>query len=465
MLKKVVEQLTENQFADIQQELVSNRGEKFLRLLELYRQPGIDEEEVREKSGTGNAAFYTLKSRLQDKIQQFLFRNAADDRAELLKNISAVPQLVYSAPRETAISMLEHLETQLRLLDMPGELANVYSALKKLHLHSERFYYFQQMYNKNIAYALALDKAEELVSLFTRELGYFLLSQDPARLDILRLYLKELNNLNKLYDSHRLKASRIIAHVSYMLFTREEDASEETAEELLRQLREILDANPDDRRYRFLDSVWHFFNFEYYHMLGLHKNGKASFEKLLSNTGDLFTLNHTCLVSLFLLSKSERAMGSGEKTLPYDPDPEDVFSVVNYALYRSGLEFADKNYVAAANVLNNLINEVSFKNYLFAESQVKLLLSLNLLLAGKVEQAEVSIRSITRKLSTDGQGDLLPAAMALSRFVKTALTDNSPTKEKKLRQLFSAFAQVNTGRAAMLKFIQLEDEHFKLLAR
>ena len=465
MLKKVIEQLSESQFQGLHKELVTNRGEKFVRLLELFRQPGLDEDQVKEKQDTTGAAFYTLKSRLQDKVQEYLFRQAADDRAELLKNISAVPMLVYNTPRETAISMLEFLETQLRVLDMPAELVSVYSALKKLHLNSERFYHFQQMYNKNVAYSLAIDKAEELVALFTRELGYFLFSQDTNRLDILRLYLKELNNLNKLYDSHRLKACRIIAHLSYQLFTKEDDATEETTEELLKQLREILDAHPDDRRYRFLDNVWHFFNFEYYHLLGLHKNGKASFEKLLSNSSDLFSLNHTFPVSVFLLSKCERAMGSGEKQLPYNPDPEDLFSVVNYGLYRSALEFSEKKYVAAANILNTLVNEVSFKNFLFAECQVKLLLSLNLLLAGKSEQAEVSIRSITRKLSSDGQGDNLPAAMAFARFVKTALTDNSPQKDKKLRQLFSTFTQLNSGRGSFLKFIRLEEEHFKILSR
>lgn len=465
MLKKVIEQLSDEQFSTLQKELVSSRGEKFARLLKMYRQPELEEEEIREKSETGDAAFYTLKSRLQDKVREFLFRNVADDHAELLKNIWSVPLLVYSAPRETAISMLEHLESQLKILDMPRELANVYNGLKKLHLYSDRFYHYQQLYNKNVAYALSLDKADELVSLFTRELGYFLLSQDIERLDILRLYLKELSNLNRLYDSHRLKVYRLIALISYILFTNEEDQSEETTEELLRQMRHIFDEHPNDELYRLLYTGWHFLNFEYYRQLGLHRNANASFDKLEDSANHLFMLNHTCVISHFLLTRCEREKITADFMPAHVPESADVFSFVNYSIYRAALAFSAKEYTEASVILNNMVNEISFKNYPFAEFQVKMLLSLNLLLAGKTDQAEVWIRSISRKLASDEFSGLFPAAAAFSRFLKTALQDNTAQKEKKLVQLFSAFKQVNTGRAALLKFVRLDDSHYKLLAR
>lgn len=465
MIKKIIEQLSDEQFSSLQEELISARGEKFARLLGLYRQPELTEEEVRKSSGTSGAAFYTIKSRLQDKVQSFLFRQTADNRAELLANISSLPQLVYNAPRETAISMLEYLETQLQLLDLPAELAKIYSGLKKLHLHTDRFYHYQQLYNKNIAYSLALDKAEELVSLFTQELGYFMLSFDGNRLDLLRLYLKELNNLNKLYNSHRLKVNRLIALLSYILFTENEDESEETTEDLLRQFRQILDRNPGDRQYYFLDTVWHFLNFYYYHSLGLHKNAKASFEKINAALDNLFLLGHTCLASAFLLAKKGQEDNLKIERFRYIPDSTDCFAFINYSLFRSVQFFSVKQYSEASAVLNSLMNEISFKNYPFAECTVKLLLSLNLLLAGKTEQAEVPIRSISRKLTSLETDGTFFSATIFSRLLKTALQDNSGKKENKIRQLHREFNQANTGSKAILNFIRIEEEHLKMLSR
>src|SRR5574337_217733 len=149
MLRKVIEQLDSTQYADLHQELTQHRGEKLLRLLELYRETGKDDADIRDEVGANQDAFYTLKSRLQDKVQQYLFRTASDNRAELLKNISSIPFLVNSAPRETAISMLEHLETELKRLDMPAELIGVYNGLKKLYLNTPVYYQYQQLYNKN----------------------------------------------------------------------------------------------------------------------------------------------------------------------------------------------------------------------------------------------------------------------------------------------------------------------------
>src|SRR6185436_8126895 len=100
MLKQVICQLSDDQFKEIQNEFVDNRGEKFSQLLNLYREGDEEDNALKTKIGINNASFYTLKSRLSDKIQQYLFRTASNHRAELLKNISSIPQLTYNTPRE-----------------------------------------------------------------------------------------------------------------------------------------------------------------------------------------------------------------------------------------------------------------------------------------------------------------------------------------------------------------------------
>ena len=119
----------------------------------------------------------------------------------------------------------------------------------------------------------------------------------------------------------------------------------------------------------------------------------------------------------------------------------------------------------AAACLNKVVNEISFKDYIFAEAIVKLFLTLSLLLAQKSEQAEIILRSISRKLSVDENGGRFIAAEQLAKFLKIALNDNSATKLKKLESAFATFSQVNKGKSAILLFVQVTPEHLQKLSK
>ncbi|CAN5891578.1 hypothetical protein BH11BAC7_BH11BAC7_06640 [soil metagenome] len=474
MLQKVISQLSKTQYSELYDELSANRGEKFSRLLELYRDDDMEDAAIRDTIGAKQAAFYTLKSRLFDKVQQYLFRTSSDNRAELLKNVSSIPYLIYNTPRETAISLLLHLESELKKEDMPAELMSVYSGLKKLHLHTAQFYHYQQLYNKNVAYMLALDKTEELVSLFTRELGEYLLSMDAEKTVLLKLYLQEMSNLSRLYDSHRLKINYIIVGVTYAIFVDEKNevpGTDATIEELMQQFKTILESYPDHRNYRFLEPVRLFLNFEYYHQLGLHKNSNLNYEKLNSNLETFLILFHSCPTTRFLLSKLEHELilestkeMPREEPILFQPDPDDAFSTINYHIYLAARCFHDNKFSEAATALNKLLNEVGFKDFAFAEARVKLFLTLNLLLAEKSDQAEITLRSISRKLSSDDFAGRFPAAENFAKFLKIALNDNSSSKLNKLEAAYSAFATINKGKSAILSVVTITQAHLKKLS-
>ncbi|CAN5400622.1 hypothetical protein BH09BAC5_BH09BAC5_01950 [soil metagenome] len=474
MIQKVIAQLSKAQFEKLDEELSENRGEKFSKLLQLYREKEYEDAEIREIIGVKQAAFYTLKSRLFDKVQQYLFRTSSDNRAELLKNVSSVPYLVYHTPRETAISLLLHLEAELKKEDMSAEKVIVYNGLKTLHLHTPLYYQYQQLYNKNVAYMLALDKADELVSVFNRELGEFLLSGDTSKISLFKLYLTEFKKLCALYDSHRLKINRIIANVSYAVFVDEKHEvpdPDETVEELLAEFKSILKEHPEHRNYRFLEPIWQFLNFEYYHLFGRTKNSQPHYEKLNDSLETFLLLSHSCPATHFLIVKHEHEKNMRVKNSPpenhsllFHPDPEDVFSCVNLALNKAACFFHNGNFSEAASCLNQLLNEISFKNFPFAEAHVKLFLTLNALLAGKSDQAELTLRSISRKLAGEDLSGRFPAAEAFSRFLKIALNDSSSSKSKKLETALTEFTQVNNGHFAVIKYAPLNDVHLGKLS-
>lgn len=476
MLSNVISQLNAENYEALHQELGNNRGEKFSKLLELYRDTELDDDRIREKIGINAAAFYALKSRLLDKTQEYLFKIANDNRGDLLKNISSVPNLVNNTPRETAISLLEHLESELIKADLPRELSSVYNGLKKLHLHTDQYYHFQQLYNKSVAYSLAIDKADELLCSFNRELGYYLLSGDDSKKDILALYIKELRHVNKLYDSHRLKSFLYLACISYSLFSGIENEipeTEETTEGLLKKFWDILEINKDDSQYKFLISAWHFLNFEYYHRLNLHKNSSASYEKVNQNLALFLLLGHTCPAPQFLLSKIEYEIHN-KRTLELweecsqngiTPSAQNSIEFVFHSLYVAGSLFHIGKYPEAAAVLNKCLNEIGFKNYPFAEFQVKLFQTLLLLLSEKSESAEIIFRSVSRKLQSDEFSGKFPPALAFCKFLKVAINDNSATKLKKLTAEYSVFSLLNVGQFRILKFVPLNEKHLQVLAK
>ncbi len=476
MIKKVIEQLNPENYEALHRELSQNRGEKFSKLLELYREGKLEDDAIRETIGINSTAYYALKSRLLDKTQEYLFRIASDTRGDLLKNISSVPQLVNNTPRETAISLLEHLETELIKVDLPRELSSVYNGLKKLHLHTDQYYHYQQLYNKSVAYSLAIDKADELLCSFNRELGYYLLSGDQSKVDILGLYIKELRHLNKLYDSHRLKSFLYLATISYSLFAGNENdipETEETTEGLLKLFWEILEKYPDDKQYKFLITAWHFLNFEYYHKLNLHKNSIVSYEYVNRDLSLFLLLGHTCPAPHFFCAKIEYEIQNKKtSTLSNEylengikPSTENVMEYFYYSIYGAACFFHSEKYQEGAAILNNCLNEISFKNFPFAEFQVKLFQTLLLLLSEKNESAEIVYRSVSRKLQSEDFPNQFPQAVAFSKFLKIAINDKSAGKIKKLNEAYSLFSLINSGQHKLLKFVPLSENQIRILTK
>ena len=70
-IEKIVAQLKEKEYTTLYEQLKTHKADKFLQLLEFYRSGGIQEKDIQAQLDIKPAAFYTLKSRLYDRIQEF----------------------------------------------------------------------------------------------------------------------------------------------------------------------------------------------------------------------------------------------------------------------------------------------------------------------------------------------------------------------------------------------------------
>jgi hypothetical protein len=473
-IDKIILQLNEDDFLLLSKQLTENRADKFLALFNYYREGAkLSEPQLLKSLGMNNATFYTLKSRLLDKIQNFLYKNTDDIRIELLKNVANIESLIYKTPPETAIGLLKKLEAELIEHDMPNELIIVYKALKKLNIHSKKYYDYSQLYNKHVAFNLAQDKAEELLSLFCKTQGEYFLSRDPELLNMLVLYKKEMINVCRLYQSHHLKIYKNILLIHFAIFSPVENEMQDgsTVEEMLQESLNIIQMHPEDKVYRHLKDVINFLYFEYYHSLKLTKNAGKYFERITSNTSSLLLFNHCSFVYHFLVSKVEFQLQEKKESslylepemTDYKPNPEDMTGYILFSCYKAVGEFYAKNYTKTIQILVNLLNEVSFKRMLFVEAEIKSFLALLYLLTYRHQQAVVLIRSIVRKIRDENDDPRYESALAFIKIIKMGLNTVKTDRYSKIVSLYEDFNETNEGNYRFLTYLKIDPNILSLV--
>ncbi|MCX6296136.1 MAG: hypothetical protein NTX97_08715 [Bacteroidetes bacterium] len=474
-LHKIILQLSSSDFTNLSIQLKENKADKFLLLLNHYRIEKTPDEELLAILDVKQAAYYTLKSRLFDKIQEFLFKNTTDTRVELLQNVANIEHLIYETQRETAIGILKKLESELLEHDMPNELISVYKALKKLHIHTGKYYEYLQLYNKHVAYNLAQDKAEEILSLFSKTLGEYYLSRNTDTFTLLILYKKEIVNVCRLNKSHHLQLNKNILFTHFALFCPDENEMKDdpSIEEMLADSISIIDSHPSDQTYKYLRQIVNFLYFEYYHQLKLNKNAGKYFDIITASGGDLLLFNHCSFVYHFLISKieyykiekKENLLINEEEFTNHGPNIEDLSSFVIFNYYKAAAEYYAGNHLQAIRILNNLINEVSFKNYPFAEMEIKSFLALLNIIADRFDQAEIIIRSVSRKIADEDNDVMYSIPLSFMKLLKTAISTKSANKFEKIKEQYQFFDSTNNGKYAFLRSLKLDEKTLQFLAK
>jgi hypothetical protein len=473
-IEKIVAQLNEKDYSSLCEQFTQSKADKYLTLLSMYRKEKPSDKEIQEELDLKSAAFYTLKSRLYDKIQEFLYKSTRDTRIELLQNVANIEHLIYKAPKEIAIGLIQKMETELLKNDMQNELIIVYKALKRLHVYSPKYYDYQQLYNKSVAYNLAQDKAEEILSAFGKTLATLYVTRDQKYFSILVLYKKEIQNLCRIHQSHRLTVHKNILNIQFALFcpVQEEMVNDETVEDMLREAYDIIERHPEDSAYIHLVNVIHYLSFEYYNQLKLYKNAAVYFEKIDDDNGSILLYNHTCFAFHFLPSKLQWHLQNKtidilneKEELVYEPDAEDQTEYIIFKQYKAYVNFYKGKVTEALQILNKLLNDVSFKDVLHAEIEVKLFQIFLLLLAEKLDQAEITLRSISRKIADEDNEIKYHAALLYVKLFKMILANKPAGKLEKLTETWKLISSANTGPERILPNLQISTEHLNKLSK
>ncbi|MEJ0032945.1 MAG: hypothetical protein WDO15_22415 [Bacteroidota bacterium] len=151
-----------------------------------------------------------------------------------------------------------------------------------MHINTPDHFNYSQLYNRHVAYMLAVDKAEDLLAEYFKKYGGYLLSGDPTEKLGLSLLMKEMQNVAKLYESHRLYVYQSCMLIHHRLFVEADDMNQEGGVDrgYFRPRAEDFRTYNLDPLYYHLNLVFEFLKLEYYNHYKVYRQAEKYFEEV-----------------------------------------------------------------------------------------------------------------------------------------------------------------------------------------
>lgn len=408
-LKKVISNLADDVYKSIEDNLVKNKADNFLLLFQSYRFDKLSDADIIAALSINSNSFYVLKSRLYDKIQEFMSGDIHSNKEEVIKQLHLIPQVCYSSSREIAAAFLQKLEKDLLRHDMHNELLVVYSALKKIHLYSEKYFFYSQLYNKHIAFSLSIEKSEEILGNFNRVLGQYNFSRSPKLLETLHFLKKGISEHYALNPSRQIEIIKNLIELQLYFFCGMLINKDYSVEEMLVQTQKILQNLPESSPSRSWLPVLDYLFFEYYVSIGQTKQAQLYYEKVNGLCDTILLYNNIAFTPNFLITKIVYLQEQGRIAELQDDylknflyDPEDSHSMVMLGIYNAMISFYAGKHKEAAARLNEILNINSFKDFFHINTDIKLSLAYFYLCLKEFELADSILKNVSRKIKSDG---------------------------------------------------------------
>lgn len=476
-LKNIIKQLSEKDYKEIHDSLMESNAEKSAYVLKALRERQLSDSKIMVELEVNANAYYTLRSRLNQKIEEHLLQQMESPRTDILRKVANLNEVLFTKKRTISIATLKKLEKELQDYDLASELTVVYKSLKKLHVHSQEYFNYSQLYNRHVAYMLAVDKAEDLLAEYFKKYGSYFFTGDPIEKMGLDLLLKEMHNVAKLYESHRLYVYQSCMLIFHRLFVDENETANqegEATEDIFIRVQKIFENYNLDPLYYHLNLVFEFLHLEYYNHYKVYRQADKHYEEINDATATLLVnySNYT-FSARFLISKIERHLRNNtEKTMfaeneswmmDIEPEPQDIPKHVVYVCYQAISAYYAGKYDVAAKVINSMLNEVSLKKYPFVQMEVKALLALQFCMLKDFELFMQHTNSIQRQIRMFGKDECENVLLFL-KILRVATSEAKKEKAKKISAIIPKFKEVKVSYFSPTSLIKMDDEFVEALA-
>ncbi|MCS7004231.1 MAG: hypothetical protein NZM38_02770 [Cytophagales bacterium] len=471
-LKHIIKQLSQQDYENIYEQLVKSSADKSALLLKVLREKHHNDAKLMEELDVNTNAYYTLRSRLNQKIEEYLLQQMESPRTDLLKKVANINEVIFTKKKAISIATLKKLEKELLDYDLSNELTIIYKTLKRLHIHSPEYYHYSQMYNKHVSCMLAIDKAEDILAEYFKKYGLYTLSGDPNERAELGMLAQEIENIARLYTSHRLFVYQNCLTVFHRLFVEPEDVvgdNQEPIEDILNKIEQIFEQYYLDSVYFHLRLVVEFLRLEYYTHYKVYRKAEKYFEEINQDIALLLS-NYTLYTfpAQFLQTKLERSIRLNIAHELYEEcervfeeielDKEDVPRYLNYVMFRALACYYAEKYDEAARWINNLINEMTLKKYPLAMLDIKCILALQYCLMRDNDLFAQLMSSIQRQIRLMGKEECEDIFL-FTKILKIAVSEVKRDKPQKIKGYANRLQNLQRKRGFNpIRFIVIDDK-------
>jgi len=404
----------------------------------------VDDNEIQTTLELSANAYSTLRSRLRSKVQNYLIAQADSPKADVLSKLLNIEDIIFTEQPTIALTTLKKLEQELIRFDLSNELTIVYKHLKKLHLNSADYFHYSQLYNRHVAYSLALDKAEDILAKYFREYGlYYTMGDASKKLELTVLY-EEMSNVCALYQSHRMFVYFAALQIFHCLFVDESAFDRyklKPVEDIMAEVEETFAMYPKDGIYAHLKLLFEYIKFEYYLKHEIYTKARLILNEINNKIPSLLIhYENYSFPAQVLVGKLMLKLAG---LIDDDPHPDlNLFSnfkikhcstpaKVIYYVFRALTCYDAKDYARASKWLFELNNEVSFKENNILQLEVKCLITYIKYVQKDERLSSQSLTSAQRILRIIG-AEKVPH---LAIFVKMLAILNSDRKRDKVAKL------------------------------
>lgn len=477
-LKNIIKQLSEEDFVAIYDSLIDSSADKSAFLLRAMREKQQSDNKIMEELDVNTNAYYTLRSRLNQKIEEYLLQQMENPRTDILKKVANINEIIFTKKKAIAVATLKKLEKELLDYDLSNELTIVYKFLKKLHINTADYFNYSQLYNKHVAYTLAVDKAEDLLAEYFKKYGIYTLSGDDTSKLELSLMSKEMNNVCSLYKSHRLYVYQSCINIYHRLYVEKEETIEgdlEPIEDIIVNVQKIFEDYSLDSIYYHLRIVFEYLKLEYYDHYKVFRKAENYFEEVNDSCSDLLS-NYTLYTypAQFLMTKIKRHVRMGivddmseeNEGLFHDfePDKNDIPNYITYVIYRALSCYYNKTYDKAARWVNNLLNEISLKKYPAASLEIKTVLALQYCMVRDYDLFNQLINSIQRQIRLLGK-DACEHIVIFTKMLKISISDSKKNKKSKIQNLAEKIKNVELDYFTPILLVNIDEDFINTLSK
>ncbi|MCS6822577.1 MAG: hypothetical protein NZ551_12015 [Microscillaceae bacterium] len=476
-LKSIIKQLSENDYKKIYQQLLESNAEKSAQLLRLMYKEQLPDTKIMQELSVNTNAYYTLRSRLNQKIEEYLLEQIESPRTDLLRKVANIYEIIFTKKRTIAIATLKKMEKELLDYDLSNELMIVYKTLKKLHINTPEYFEYSQLYNKHVAYTLAVDKVENLLAEYFQKYGYYSFTNDEQGKLELSLLTKEINYNCKMYRSHRLYVYQSCVNVFHRLFVeaetedQENEENNEAIEDIFLKVESYFNMYPLDSTYHHLRIVLEFLRLEYYNYYKLYRKAENYFDIVNDSISSLMSsYNFYIYPARFLLTKLERHLRlNTQHTLSeeneglfhdFEPDVQNIPQYVTYVVYRALSFYYANKYEEASKQINNLLNSVSLKRFPFVLLEIKVFLAVLYHIRKEQDLLEQLSHSIQRQIRLLGK-EVCTQPLLIMKIIKTASSTSKSERESRILGYIDRLKKLSTQGFSVCKYLKMDNDLLK----